>query len=314
VANGEAVPENHPLTHLLDLVAMRWQGLGEAARLDAMRDLFASLERVAPPLRRRLHERLRDLGLDSPASRPARTAQAVRLEHALASGSRTDMAGLVADLSLALPRSSLIMLVELAASDRLLREALCLRPDLGDDIAARLWPYLGTPQQLRLLDAGRALLPREMDQIDSLAATDELHDGADDLADLARRFDVAGTGRALARLFDAPAFDCLALVANRYVRGPALVLAALDLPPDRTLPTLEALLWLRGRIVGVVDRRRNVADLRLARRFVSDAQSGLAAGRREAFALIAALRERAGRAATPSAEGETRELETSRAA
>ena len=270
------------------------------SRMAAMRDLSESLQHAAPPLRRRLNDRLRDLGLDAvlkPGTDPARAPQAVELEHALARGSRTDIAGLIADPSRPLPRSSLTMLVELAASDRLLREALCMRPDLGEDIAARLWPYLTTGQRLRLLDAGRALLPQEMEALGELAAAGEEGNDAD-IASLARRFDIAGLGAALAGIFAAPAFDCLALVANRYVRGVATIAALLDAAPDRSLRTLEALLWLRGRIVGVVDRRKDVSDLRLARRLVLDAQSAPPNGgsppaaRSEAQALMAALRER----------------------
>jgi hypothetical protein len=58
-----------------------------------------------------------------------------------------------------------------------------------------------------------------------------------------------------------------------------------------------------------------VADLRIARRLVDDARAGLSSGRHEASALIAALRERAAREAdTKSAEANTHDLETSRAA
>lgn len=295
---SQAAMDEHPVARLLEMLAKRWHGLDDTARLNAMRDLSASLDRATPLLRRRLGDRLRDLGIDDPQTpRLPRPPQARRLEHALALGSRTEMAGLIADPATPLPRSSLTMLVELAASDRMLREALCTRPDLGDDIAGRLWPYLATAQRLRLLEAGCGLLPEEVNALRDLGALDETRDALD-AETLARRFDLAGLACALAAGLGAAPFDCLALAANRYVQGTALTVALLDVPAARADDMLQAFMWLRARVIGAADRRRAVADLRLARRLVSDMRpvasgTGESPARREALKLLCALRDRA---------------------
>lgn len=54
-------------------------------------------------------------------------------------------------------KSSLTTLVELAASDFSLREALCGRSDLPDAILDRLWPYLSLRGKLTVLGAGMTL-------------------------------------------------------------------------------------------------------------------------------------------------------------
>lgn len=54
-------------------------------------------------------------------------------------------------------KSSLTTLVELAASDFSLREALCRRGDLPDAILDRLWPYLSVRGKIAVLSAGRTV-------------------------------------------------------------------------------------------------------------------------------------------------------------
>lgn len=71
-------------------------------------------------------------------------------------------------------KSSLTTLVELAASDFSLREALCSRGDLPDAILDRLWPYLSPRAKLTVLSAGLTLDGNAIDSLMKAAEQDLL--------------------------------------------------------------------------------------------------------------------------------------------
>lgn len=70
-------------------------------------------------------------------------------------------------------RSSLTTMVELAASDMALREAMCARADLTDMILDRLWPYLSPALKAGVLAAGCARSHAEALLICANAAEEE---------------------------------------------------------------------------------------------------------------------------------------------
>jgi Uncharacterised protein conserved in bacteria (DUF2336) len=77
-------------------------------------------------------------------------------------------------------KSSLTTMVELAASDMSLREAMCARPDLTDMILDRLWPYLSQTSRAAVLAAGCASNHAEALVICADAASEEASEISDD--------------------------------------------------------------------------------------------------------------------------------------
>jgi hypothetical protein len=75
----------------------------------------------------------------------------------VARGAAEAMVAVAANPGARFAKSSLTTLVELAASDFSLREALCSRGDLPDSILDRLWPYLSLRGKLAVLGAGLTL-------------------------------------------------------------------------------------------------------------------------------------------------------------
>jgi hypothetical protein len=88
-----------------------------------------------------------------------RLAQAARVPEAVSNilvsrGSRRVMVALVRNAGAVLARSSLTTLVELAASDRDLKEALVARVDLPEGVVERLLPFLSSLQQAVVMTGG----------------------------------------------------------------------------------------------------------------------------------------------------------------
>jgi uncharacterized protein (DUF2336 family) len=79
-------------------------------------------------------------------------------------------------------KSSLTTLVELAASDFSLREALCTRGDLPDAILDRLWPFLSIRAKVKVLSAGLTL--------DAAAATELMNAAEQDMVTTMRAGDL----------------------------------------------------------------------------------------------------------------------------
>jgi hypothetical protein len=77
-------------------------------------------------------------------------------------------------------RSSLTTIVELAASDMSLREAMCRRADLSDAILERLWPYLSMASKSAVLAAGCANSHAEARVICASAVSEEADEVAED--------------------------------------------------------------------------------------------------------------------------------------
>jgi Uncharacterised protein conserved in bacteria (DUF2336) len=156
-------------------------------------------------------------------------------------------------------KSSLTTLVELAASDFSLREALCSRSDLPDAILDRLWPYLSPRAKLAVLSAGLTLDEAAIDSLMKAAEQDllatmrdgDLPMGLDtciaqvtdgtwtlsdaikalasegrfvDVASLLARRAGAGTEVALALLLGSYDRGCVALAKAAEVDAPALAL------------------------------------------------------------------------------------------
>ncbi len=79
-------------------------------------------------------------------------------------------------------KSSLTTVVELAASDMSLREAMCARADLSDMILDRLWPYLSLSSKAQVLSAGCEASLVEARLICADAASEEADEIAGDPA------------------------------------------------------------------------------------------------------------------------------------
>jgi hypothetical protein len=77
-------------------------------------------------------------------------------------------------------KSSLTTIVELAASDMSLREAMCGRADLSDAILERLWPYLSIASKSAVLAAGCARSHAEARVICESAGAEEADEVASD--------------------------------------------------------------------------------------------------------------------------------------
>ncbi|MGL4974750.1 MAG: DUF2336 domain-containing protein, partial [Bosea sp. (in: a-proteobacteria)] len=163
-------------------------------------------------------------------------------------------------------KSSLTTIVELAASDYSLRQALCHRGDLPDAILDRLWPFLSQASRVQVIHAGctteqRALtaLLAEADQ-DLIMAVREgelplsidtclarMADGEWTLARaikaLGQEGRIADVATLLARKACAEPTTALALLMGAYDRG----LVALARAAQADVPALEALLVVRTR-------------------------------------------------------------------
>jgi hypothetical protein len=163
-------------------------------------------------------------------------------------------------------RSSLTTIVELAASDMSLREAMCRRADLSDMILDRLWPYLSPSSKSAVLAAGCAQSHAEARVICEGAGAEEAEEVAEDgslrsVADWARAVrdreeslshamrqldqegrivDVAGLLSGFAGVSPEMA---LALMIGAYDRG-AIALARLAGCDD---DSMMSLIHLRGR-------------------------------------------------------------------
>ncbi len=208
-------------------------------------------------------------------------------------------------------KSSLTTIVELAASDYSLRQALCHRSDLPDAILDRLWPFLSQVSRVQVILAGctteqRALtaLLAEADQ-DLIMAVREgelplsidtclarIADGEWTLARaikaLGQEGRIADVATLLARKACAEPVTALALLMGAYDRG----LVALARAAQADVPALEAVLLVRAR-AGC--RRTNDGRGPLhALSGMTDAEAGalllhLEAARGEALARAAAL-------------------------
>jgi hypothetical protein len=163
-------------------------------------------------------------------------------------------------------RSSLTTIVELAASDMSLREAMCRRADLSDMILDRLWPYLSPASKSAVLAAGCAQSHAEARVICEGAGAEEADEVCEDgslrtVADWARAVrdreeslshamrqldqegrivDVAGLLAGFAGISPEMA---LALMIGAYDRG-AIALARLAGCDD---DSMMSLIHLRGR-------------------------------------------------------------------
>jgi hypothetical protein len=163
-------------------------------------------------------------------------------------------------------KSSLTTIVELAASDMSLREAMCRRADLSDMILDRLWPYLSLGSKSAVIAAGCARSHAEARVICEGASAEEAEEVAGDgalrsVADWARAVrdrdeslshamrqldqegrivDVAGLLAGFAGIAQELA---LALMIGAYDRG-AIALARLAGCDD---DSMMSLIHLRGR-------------------------------------------------------------------
>jgi hypothetical protein len=183
-------------------------------------------------------------------------------------------------------RSSLVTLAELAAGDRTLRDALVARPELPEEAALRLLPILGREARATLLMAGMAtdvrLVGHALEQseagrqaiepgIDDITAA--IGDGAMSCGEAAARIANAGRGADLAAFAAAQLGvhleTCQLLLTARLDLAPAVLLRALDAPPE----ALGGAIAIRRRIgksasrgspvFGVVQDRLEVEEARL---------------------------------------------------
>jgi Uncharacterised protein conserved in bacteria (DUF2336) len=92
----------------------------------------------------------------------------------VARGAAEALVAVVANPGARFAKSSLTTLVELAASDFSLREALCSRGDLPDAILDRLWPYLSPRGKITVLSAGLTLDESAVDSLMKAAEQDLL--------------------------------------------------------------------------------------------------------------------------------------------
>ncbi len=178
----------------------------------------------------------------------------------VARGNPEALAVMAANPAAHFAKSSLTTMVELAASDLSIREALCTRADLGDMILDRLWPYLSPAAKSRVIGAGcrqsheeaRILCEAADDEMEALAdaygdarSVDDWTAGIDareeTLCQAMRTLD--GEGRIvdvaimLAQRAGLEPQLALALLLGRYDRG-AVALARLAACDDDSLATL----------------------------------------------------------------------------
>jgi uncharacterized protein (DUF2336 family) len=163
-------------------------------------------------------------------------------------------------------RSSLTTIVELAASDMSLRDAMCHRSDLSDAILERLWPYLSLASKSAVLAAGCARAHAEAlvicadassEEQDEVAGDDMLRsvaewvravrDREESLSHAMRTLDQQGrvvdVAALLAQFAGISSDKALALMIGSYDRG-AVALARIAGCDD---DSLQSLLHLRGR-------------------------------------------------------------------
>jgi hypothetical protein len=184
----------------------------------------------------------------------------------VARGNPEALAVMAANPAARFAKSSLTTMVELAASDLAIREALCSRADLGDMILDRLWPYLSPAAKSRVIGAGcrqsheeaRILCEAADDEMEALAGAYGDARSVDDwmasidardetLSQAMRTLD--GEGRIvdvavmLAQRAGLEPQLALALLLGRYDRG-AVALARLAACDDDSLATL---IHVRGR-------------------------------------------------------------------
>ena len=174
-------------------------------------------------------------------------------------------------------KSSLTTLVELAASDFSLREALCSRGDLPDAILDRLWPYLSPRAKMTVLSAGLTL---DENAIDSLMKAAE-----QDLLATMREGDLPlGLDTCIAQIAEGSSTLCEAIKAlateGRYVDVASLLARRAGIGTEAALALL----------LGAYDR----GCVALARAAEADAA---------ALALIVDVRARAGARRTPDRRG-----------
>jgi hypothetical protein len=204
-------------------------------------------------------------------------------------------------------RSSLTTIVELAASDMSLREAMCRRADLSDMILDRLWPYLSLGSKSAVLAAGCAQSHDEALVICEGASAEEAEEVAADgglrsVADWSRavrdreesfshamrQLDQEGrivdVARLLAGFAGIASEMALALMIGAYDRG-AIALARLAGCDD---DSMMSLIHLRGRAGArsTADRRGPLhAFAKLgedeARRIITGCSQALEAGARD---------------------------------